>query len=170
MSAPSEEVEVKTSAEAAQHFLEAYYDALNRRQKLGSYYINACTQYKSAQADISINGAVLASPADFETLLEQQGTGVHYELESFDAHVANPDFSLDAPDHLLAPDRTGAKASVLVNAIGRIQYGRGKDALQQNFTEVFVLVPNWDAFGRGGGGGPRGPRRKLIMSQNFRAL
>lgn len=177
MALPTEDVEVKTSSETAQHFLNDYYAALNHRQKLEPFYVNSCAQYTSTKADISINGAVLAGPAELQALLDRQhgdggGAFVQYNLESFDAHTVNPNFNLDAPDHLLAPDKSGAKASVLVSAVGRIQYGRGPGAAEKNFTEVFVLVPNWDAFGRGGGGGAGrgGARRRLIMSQNFRSL
>jgi NTF2-related export protein 1/2 len=167
MSLPTPDAGVKASSEAAQYFLDAYYEALNRRQKLDSFYVNSCSQYRSAKADISINGARQDTPADFQILLETQGHGVHYEVESFDAHTINPNFNMDAPDHLLGPDKTGAKSSILVNVLGRVQYGRTKDAAQQNFTEVFVLVPNWETFNQDA---PRNLKRRLILSQNFRAL
>jgi NTF2-related export protein 1/2 len=152
---------------AAQNFIYSYYDTLNKRKKLDTFYIGACPRYSAFKADISINGSLVATPADFETLLEKQGNGVRYEVESFDAHVVNPNFNLGAPDHLLGAEKSGAKSSVLAQVTGRVYYGRGRDVPQQGFNEVFVLVPNWDSFGRNA---PRNPKRWLIMSQNFRGL
>jgi len=165
MALPTPDVEVKVAGEIAQRFLDDYFEALNRRANLESFYVNSSPKYTTVKADISINGLVVPMPADFQALIEKQGHGITYDVESFDAHCINPNFNLDCPEHLQGPDATGAKASVLVNVVGRVRYGRGKDAPQQNFTEVFVLVPNWDLFS------PNPPRRRrLIMSQNFRAL
>ncbi|RBQ92143.1 hypothetical protein VDGD_09973 [Verticillium dahliae] len=57
--------------------------------------------------------------------------------------------------------------AVLVQVTGRLYYGRGREAAAKTFNEVFVLVPNWDTFGRNA---PKGARRWLISSQNFRSL
>ncbi|GJC93400.1 nuclear transport factor 2 domain-containing protein [Colletotrichum higginsianum] len=161
MSLPSRETEMRASADAASNFADAYYEALNRRKLAGTltnFYTTTCSKYPS-QPDISVNGAVLqGGPDEYVALLDTQGEDVRYEIESLDAHVINNDFSLGCPEHLLRGTR---------RVTGRVFYGKGRDAPAKTFNEVFVLVPNWDTFGKNP---PRGARRWLIMSQNFRAL
>ncbi|TDZ19662.1 hypothetical protein C8034_v006086 [Colletotrichum sidae] len=170
MSLPSRETELRASSDAASNFADSYYDALNRRKpegKLSQFYTTSCSKYPSPP-DISINGAVIAGgPDEYAALLDTQGPDVRYEVESLDAHVVNPDFSLGCPEHLSQGDKTGAKCSIMAQVTGRVYYGKDRNAPAKTFNEVFVLVPNWDTFGKNP---PRGLRRWLIMSQNFRAL
>jgi len=169
MPLPNADTETSASSEAAETFVNRYYDALNRRNALLPFYVNSSPKY-AITADISINGAQIATPAEYYNLLEAQGNGVNYEAESFDVHVVNPSFQFNIPDHIHDADRaerSGRKMSVVVTVMGRIQYGRGREAPRSMFTECFVLVPNWDAMQRNP---PRGIKQWLIMSQNFRAL
>lgn len=95
---------------------------------------------------------------------------MHYEVESLDAHVANPSFQFGVPENLHDKDRVernGGRMSIVVTAMGKVQFGKGREAPQKMFNETFVLVPNWDALSRNP---PRGIKKWLIMSQNFRAL
>lgn len=154
---------------AAELFVARYYEALNRNSTLLPFYMDSTARY-TTKADISINGAIVTSPAEYSKLLEEQGPGVHYEAESFDTHVLNPSFAYSAPDHIPDQDmreKKGERMSVAVTVMGKVRYGKGKDAPVKMFNETFVLVPNWDAMVRNP---PRGIRRWLIMSQNFRAL
>lgn len=57
--------------------------------------------------------------------------------------------------------------SFAVMVMGKVKYGKDREAPQKFFTETFVLVPNWEAMQKNP---PRGIRKWLIMSQNFRAL
>ncbi|KAL6849146.1 hypothetical protein ACO1O0_008676 [Amphichorda felina] len=169
MPLPNTDVEVKASSEAAQNFVSRYYEALNRRTALLPFYVNSTTRY-SIKADISINGAQVETPADYYNLLEAQGAGVHYEAESIDTHVVNPSFQYNAPDNIPNPDkveRTGGRMSIVVTVMGKVQYGKGREAPRKMFNETFVLVPNWEAMQRNP---PGGIKQWLIMSQNFRAL
>lgn len=61
----------------------------------------------------------------------------------------------------------GGRESLLLQVTGQITYGNDKDAPKKAFNETFVLVPNWDALRKGAG---RNMRKRLILSQNFRAL
>ena len=154
---------------AADNFVNNYYQAINNRATLLPFYINSSPRY-AIPADISINGAVVATPADYSQLLEAQGPGAHYEIESFDAHVVNPSFQYGAPENVQTNTRVeknGKKMSIAVTIMGKVQFGRGREALQKMFNETFVLVPNWESMA---GNPPRGLMRWLIMSQNFRAL
>lgn len=101
-----------------------------------------------------------------------------------------------APAALLALDRAAARCSVLVQVAGRVRFKKAAaaggeedtklvnggggaehhgdpmskidDGSEKFFNEVFVLVPNWDAvLGRNP---PKGLRKWVIMSQNYRAM
>lgn len=71
---PTEETLAKVSSDSAQKFVEWYYQDLNESKSLSQYYINSNNKYAAAglTADITINGAHLANPAEYETLLEAQ--------------------------------------------------------------------------------------------------
>lgn len=180
MSYPSEDTEVKVSSDGAQNFVEWYYRDLNDGRPLAPYYINSNTKYASAgqTAEITINGAHLADPSEFEALLEKQrssaGGGkprVRYDVDSFDAHVINDDYLTAAPEHVRAkgPDRAGGRISMVVSVLGVLHLGAEPEAApaRKAFSDVFVLVPNWDARGRNP---PRNVKRFLIASQNYRTL
>lgn len=146
-----------------------YYQAINHRSSLLPFYINSSSRYPIT-ADISINGAVVPTPADYSTLLEAQGVGVHYEVESFDAHVMNQSFNIGAPENIYdgaKMEKNGSRMSIIVTTMGRVQFGKGRDAPQKMFNETFILVPNWESMVKNA---PRGMKRWLVMSQNFRAL
>lgn len=196
---PTEETLAKVSSDSAQKFVEWYYQDLNDSKPLSQYYVNSNNKYATAgvTADITINGAHLANPAEYEALLEQQRGGpnskatnganagprstrssyntpsassrVRHEVDSFDAQVINDDYMIGAPEHMVnqGPDRTGERISMLVSVMGILHLGSGHDAVRKTFNEVFVLVPNWDARGRNP---PRNVKRYLISSQNYRTL
>jgi NTF2-related export protein 1/2 len=154
---------------AAETFVNHYYQAVNNQSNLLPFYVNSSSRYSIA-ADISINGSVVAQPSDYSALLEAQGQGVRYEIESLDAHVVNPSSQYGAPDNIHdnnKVEKSGSRMSIVVTTMGRVQFGKGRDAPQKMFNETFVLVPNWDSMARNP---PRGLGRWLIMSQNFRAL
>ncbi len=162
----------------AQAFIDWYYIAVSDGKPLQPFYVNGNAKYAAVgtAADISINGRVCAQPSDYEALLTAQRANgrVRYDIEGFDVHVLNPAFRVACPDHLQGEvrGRGGSavaiqKASLLVQVAGSIVYGVDKDSIKGGFSEVFVLVPNWDAIGPKA---PRGLRGWLIMSQNFRAL
>lgn len=93
-----------------------------------------------------------------------------YEVESFDAQVINPSFQYGAPENLQdnnKAEKSGGRMSIVVTTMGKVQFGKGRDAPAKMFNETFVLVPNWEAMVRNP---PRNAKRWLIMSQNFRAL
>lgn len=192
MSYPTEETEVKVSSDGAQTFVDWYYRDLNEARPLASYYVNSSAKYSSAgvSADITINGAHLANPGDYEALLEEQrGAGsatngttdssssrrntgkprVRYEVDSFDAQVINDDYLIAAPEYITSkgPDKSGGRISILVSVMGILHLETEPEATRKTFNEAFVLVPNWDARGRNP---PRNVKRFLISSQNYRSL
>ncbi|POR38104.1 Uncharacterized protein TPAR_01698 [Tolypocladium paradoxum] len=169
MPLPDADTEVRTSSEAAETLVNHYYQAINNHSSLEPFYINSSPRYSIA-ADISINGQVVATPAQYSALLKGQGSAVHYEIESLDAHVINPSSAYGAPENVHdnpKVEKSGGRMSIVVTTMGKVQFGKGREAPQKMFNETFVLVPNWDAMARNP---PRGAKRWLIMSQNFRAL
>ncbi|KAH7151973.1 nuclear transport factor 2 domain-containing protein [Dactylonectria estremocensis] len=169
MPATDNDTLIKVSSEAADTFVNHYYQAINNRSSLLPFYVNSSSRY-ALPADISINGAIVATPADYSQLLEGQGKEAHYEIESFDAHPVNPSFQYGAPETIYdnaRVEKNGGKTSIAVTIMGRLQLGRGREAPQTMFNETIMLVPNWDAMVKNP---PRGMKRWLILSQNFRAL
>lgn len=189
MSYPTEETEVKVSSDGAQTFVDWYYRDLNEGRSLAPYYVNANTKYTAAgvTADITINGAHLATPGEFEALLQEQRGGsattngasssssssrkprVRYEIDSFDVQVINDDYLVAAPEFIRSkgPDKSGGRVSMVVTVMGILHLETEPEATRKTFSDVFVLVPNWDARSRNP---PRNVKRFLISSQNYRTL
>ncbi|PHH74299.1 hypothetical protein CDD82_5012 [Ophiocordyceps australis] len=168
MTLPNEETQVQVSAEAADKFTSFYYQAVNSGANLNPFYVNSSSRY-ATPADISINGKVVASPDEYRSMLKAQGSGVRYELEMVNAHVANPSVTLGAPETFDKDknEKDGRCMTIVVVVIGRIRFGTGKEAPQKMFHESFILTPNWDAMVRNP---PRGAKEWLVLSQSFRAL
>ncbi|KAI1135731.1 hypothetical protein F5Y05DRAFT_169925 [Hypoxylon sp. FL0543] len=210
MALPSPETQTKVASEAAQVFIDHYYEALTRRRPLGGFYASTSARLTGAGVtpDISINGLPCADVAAYEALLEAQGGPVSYDVGSFDAHPVNPHFRAGEPDDLdgsgsaataaAATVRNGDRMSFVVQVSGTVRYGRGhiatgdaakavealpgaagattgstgdakpEDGVQEkDFNEAFLLVPHWEAWARNA---PRGLRKWVVVSQNFRAL
>ncbi|KAF4471903.1 Nuclear transport factor 2 domain containing [Fusarium albosuccineum] len=169
MSVPDHDTQVRTASEAADVFVSNYYQAINKQSALLPFYINSSSRYP-IPADISINGAVLPTPDDYLKVLKDQGANVYYDTESFDVHVVNPSFAIGAPENIYdgaKVQKSGGQMSISVTVMGRVRFGKGKDVPEKMFNETFVLVPNWESMTKNP---PRGIKRWLIMSQNFRAL
>lgn len=214
---------------AAQSFVDNYYESINKRQPLGQYYASASKHLTSASVkpDISINGRVVASVADYEAMLDAQGINVHYDVQSFDAHPVNANYVIGCPENISVVAssgdgpgrgklnnksvRDGDRVSFAVQVSGTVRYGKpsetpsagtattaaaapagaaavkGADGdaaakasrapvevpaftdkpLEKGFTESWLLVPHWEALGRNP---PRGLRKWVVVSQNFRAF
>ncbi|KAI0490875.1 hypothetical protein F4859DRAFT_26130 [Xylaria cf. heliscus] len=205
---PSPETQAKVVSDAAQVFVDQYYETLNKRQPLASYYASTSAHLGSAavKPDISINGRVVESVAAYEALLDAQGRNVRYTVGSFDAQPVSPSYALGCPEAISpsssASDprgkvaksiRDGDRISFAVQVNGIIRYGRPSDTVaatttattatvdgggaiqttadgdpvETAFNEAWLLVPHWEALGRNA---PRGLKRWVVVSQNFRAF
>ncbi|KAI0533458.1 hypothetical protein GGR58DRAFT_486656 [Xylaria digitata] len=145
---PSLDTQARVASDAAQNFVEHYYQSLNKRQPLAQYYASISPHLTSASVkpDISINGRVVESVAAYEALLDAQGANVHYDIASFDAHPVNPNYGLGCPENLLpAADgnegggglgrgkvaksiKDGDRVSFSIQVSGTIRYGKPDDA------------------------------------------
>ncbi|RYP68127.1 hypothetical protein DL771_006869 [Monosporascus sp. 5C6A] len=187
---PSMETRARVASEAAQSFVDHYYDALNRRHNLAPFYASTSNKLAAAgvKPDISINGNLCETVADYEALLNKQGSPVHCnprtttdEVHSFDAHAVNPHYTAGLPSSSADPAGSGMnraerkaveagdRVSVAVQVSGTARYGKaGEEATTERaFTEAWLLVPHWEAWARNA---PRGLRRWVAVSQNFRTL
>lgn len=169
MSLPSAETQAKVASDAATSFVDSYYDVLNncRKGQLAHFYTSISSKLVAAgvKPDISINGLVLSSVDELDTLLDKQGSPVVYEVQAFDAHPVSPNYVIGAPDTTLSDK--GDRVMVSVQVSGTVRYGKGEDAELKAFNDAFVLVPHWEAQGRNP---PRGLKRWLVASQNYRVL
>jgi NTF2-related export protein 1/2 len=172
---------------AAKGFVDWYYRAINESKPVAPAYVNGHAAYDRAghpPADICINGLVVATPQEFDKLLEQQRQApkqpdpnkkrVRYEVESFDVHVINADYRFGAPPKMLDlhSPTDGVRMMMALTVMGTVYFGTGRNKgddywEKQSFHDRFILVPNWDALerpvARGGG------RRFLVISHNYRA-
>ncbi|KAI3322997.1 nuclear transport factor 2 domain-containing protein [Xylariaceae sp. AK1471] len=137
---PSLDTQSSVVSDAAQNFVEQYYEALNKRHPLAQYYASTSPHLTSASVkpDISINGRVVDSVAAYEALLDAQGRFVTYEIASFDAHPVNANYALGCPEALsVAADggvpgrgkvaksiKDGDRVSFAVQVSGTIRYGK----------------------------------------------
>ncbi|RFU34613.1 hypothetical protein B7463_g1696, partial [Scytalidium lignicola] len=171
MTTLAEDVEVKVATNAAQHFVDTYYATLNdpkRRSEIASFYVTP-TPTSPVQADISMNGNLVATPADLQNVFEKQIERARYEVQSFDCQVLNSDYNIGAEESMLAPNKDGKKMSILVLVSGSVKYGKegAPEGETRGFSETIVLVPNWEAQGPRP---PKGAKRWLVLSQNFRLV
>jgi len=170
MAEPTDDVEVKVADNAAETFVQSYYPALNTpngQKRLTEYYIKP-TLEQPTEADISLNGNILSSPADLQATFENQVQKCLYEAQSFDCQVINTNYNVGIDERYIAPDKDGKKMSIMVMVSGSVKYYKdGVEGETRGFTETFLLVPNPEAQGPKA---PRGLRKWLIQSQSFRLV
>ncbi|KAL2262704.1 hypothetical protein VTK26DRAFT_355 [Humicola hyalothermophila] len=184
--ATDHETNVRCSAEAAKNFVDWYYRQLNESKPVASGYINGNATYEKAghpPADICVNGLVVATPQEWERLLEQQRKmptsappgrrAVRYDVECFDVHVINSDYRFGAPQRMLdihAPG-DGVRMMMMLTVSGSVYFcasPTSKDdyMLKQHFNDVFILVPNWDQLEKPAA---KAGKKYLIASHTYRA-
>ncbi|KAI0015334.1 nuclear transport factor 2 domain-containing protein [Xylariomycetidae sp. FL0641] len=186
---PSAEAQSRAVSDAAQTFVDHYYDSRQRRHGLGGYYSTASAALRAAGAgaapDISVNGRALAGGVgEYEALLAAQGGPVTYAVGGFDAQPVTPVYALGCPPYLALEQnqnprlakgaRDGDRVSFALQVNGTLRFGGGggggdeeQPAEERAFNESFLLVPHWEALAPKA---PRGLRRWLIVSQNYRVL
>ncbi|KAK8017479.1 nuclear transport factor 2 domain-containing protein [Apiospora rasikravindrae] len=162
---------------AAQNFVDSFYETLQRGKSPAQYYVSSSTKLTTVgglRPDISINGRVCGDVAEYEKLLEAQGTPVHYEIHSFDAQPLNPGYVIgltpaeqQQPVSSTRERDVAERLSFSVQVSGAVKLGKGEDVAEKDFNEAFVLVPHWEAQGRNAS---RNMRKWLVVSQNFRSF
>ncbi|KAI9834824.1 MAG: hypothetical protein M1819_002732 [Sarea resinae] len=165
MASPSADVATKVSTEAAERFTESYYPALkSNRETLSSYYIppSAMPDGKPLPA-IVFNGNVIPDPATFQNMFVKEMPPTHYEVQSFDCQVLNPNLLAGGPD--ANTGGSGKNMTILLVVSGYVRIGEPREGPMRGFSDSIVLVPNPDKTAEKG----RAPRSKwLIQSQTSR--
>jgi NTF2-related export protein 1/2 len=174
------------SLPAAKNFVDWYYRQINEAKSVSQGYINGHAAYDKAghpPADICINGLVVATPQEWEKLLEQQRQApkqpdpnkkrVRYEVEGYSVHVINADYQFGAPQKMvdLHSPTDGVRMMMTLSVSGTVYFGTGRNKgddywEKQHFYDRFILVPNWDVLERPG---TRHGRKYLVISHNYRA-
>ncbi|TVY65697.1 hypothetical protein LSUE1_G008481, partial [Lachnellula suecica] len=143
MAGVSEDVEVKVAAEAAAEFTSRYYSTWNKPNvgaELVQFYVKSNPE-SPLKSDITINGNIVEDPSDLVAIQQNLPTKTHYEVQSYDCHVVNPNYNVGAPDNLLEPNAAGKKMSIMVMVSGSVKY---PDEEARGFMDNVLLVPNWD--------------------------
>jgi len=161
----------KLTFSAASEFVDTYYQALNfptRRIQISSFYVKPANG--TTKTSITLNGNIVEDGTAVQKIFEKEIGKTIYEVHSYDCNALNPNYNVDRSESALAPAKDGSKMSVLLMVSGNVRYwkkGENEEPESRNFSETFVLVPNWDAQGPKA---PKGLKRWLIQSQNFRVV
>lgn len=114
-------------------------------------------------------------PASSSSPGPASSSAVRYEVDAFDVHVINHDYRFAAPPAVLVPDPSkpahgaGVRIMMALTVAGTVHLGStsgAENARTQHFSDVFILVPNWDAIAKHGS---RNTRRYIIASHTYRA-
>lgn len=160
---------IRVSTEAGEHFVDAYYNALNTtRHHISSFYIPAAKLPSGRDLPyLNYNGEVQNDPAAFQQRFESQMPWTHFEPQSVDVHVMNP---------VIAPIQTKSKKeqemnmALLVQVSGFVRYHERKEGPMRAFSDSFVLMPNKDRVGGVQTSKNDHGRKWLIQTQNFRIV
>lgn len=164
----SADVAVKVSTEAAQKLVDSYYPALQSNPStLTAFYMVATIMPDGTPLpSIILNGNVIPSAAELQSIFENGMPVARYEVQSFDCHVMNPNYIAENAKGTVSP--SGKNMTILVIVSGFVKYGESRSAPAQGFSENFVLVPNPDVDQAKNKG--KIVKDWLIQSQNFRLV
>lgn len=115
---------------------------------------------------IVLNGNVISSAAQMQTMFEKEMPVARYEVQSFDCQVMNPNYIPENSKGTVSP--SGKNMTILVIVSGYVKYGESRAAPTKGFSENFVLVPNPDIDQAKNKG--KNVKDWLIQSQNFRLV
>ena len=110
-----------------------YYHSINEGKPVASGYVNGNKDYQAAShppADICVNGLHVATPEEWDKLLEQQrftkvtqGKGkpvVRYTVDNCDVHILNSNYTFAAPEELIKKynKNSGVRMMMLLTVSG----------------------------------------------------
>jgi NTF2-related export protein 1/2 len=159
----------RVSTDAGEHFVDAYYAALNgNRSQIISFYIPTTPGPSPGRGlpHISYNGELIQDASTFQDKFEKQMPWTHFEPQSLNVHVMNP--SLTPMEEGKSKKDAERNMSLVVQVSGYVRLQERKEGPMRGFSDSFVLVPNKEEVGGRGTGKQDHGRRWLIQSQNFR--
>lgn len=105
------------------------------------------------------NGNTIEDAAAFQKMFETEMPFTHFEVQSLDCHVLNPNIPTTSKE----PRDIEKSFSMLVVVSGFVRLEEPKNGPMRGFTDTLILTPNKDK------GSKKGPRRDwMIQNQNFR--
>lgn len=157
----------RISSSAAEHFVDAYYNALNgSRPQIASFYVPATTISPGrGLPHISYNGEVLNDAAVLQSTFVDQMPFTHFDVQSFDVHVMNSSMNAIQAKSKKEHERN---MSLVVSVSGYVRLQERKEGPIRGFSDSFVLVPNKLEAGGSQTGKLDHGRQWLIQTQNFR--
>lgn len=114
---------------------------------------------------IVYNGRVFPDADSFQTMVEEMPPA-RYEVQVFDCHVLNPNYTAEGAEPNPVPSAKNMSIVLLVG--GTITLGEPSDAEVRGFSESIVLIPNTKAAVTKGQG--KKVKEWLIQSQIFRLV
>ncbi|KAK3712623.1 hypothetical protein LTR37_009066 [Vermiconidia calcicola] len=158
----------RTSTDAGEHFVDAFYTALNgSRNQIKSFYVPSTTLAGGrGLPHISFNGELLNGAGAFQERFEKQMPWTHFEPQSVNVHVLNP--SITPLDGKASKRDAERNMSLTVQVSGYVRLIERKEGPMRGFSDSFVLVPNKEEVGGRGTGKQDVGRKWLIQSQNIR--
>ncbi|OAL66299.1 hypothetical protein A7C99_3407 [Trichophyton rubrum] len=95
-----EDILTKVSTDATTNFVQSYYSALdNARSTLSTFYAPTVT-------NLLFNGNIVADGASVQDIFVNQLPPTHYEVQSYDCQVLNPNYPMIPPataDNVASP-------------------------------------------------------------------
>jgi NTF2-related export protein 1/2 len=157
----------RVATETAENFIDKYYTALDgSRKEISSFYLPTTTVASGrGLPHISYNGELIQDAALFQETFEKQMPYTHFETQSVNAHVLNPNLN---PGDGKSKKDAERNMSIAVQVSGYVRLIERKEGPMRGFSDSFVLVPNTEEAGGRGIGKQDTGQKWLIQSQNFR--
>jgi NTF2-related export protein 1/2 len=151
----------RVATETGESFIDQYYTALNgSRKQISSFYLPTSTLPSGrGLPHISFNGELIQDAAAFQETFEKQMPWTHFEPQSVNAHVLNPNLN---PGDGKSKRDAERNMSLVVQVSGYVRLVERKEGPMRGFSDSFVLVPNPDTGKQDVG------QKWLVQSQNFR--
>lgn len=157
----------KVSTDAAEHFVDLYYSALDgHRNQITTYYVpRTDSENGRGLPSISYNGELTTDSAAFQERWDKQMPRTHFEVQSVNVHVMNASMTPAAGKSKKDLERN---MSLIVQISGSVRLGERREGPLRGFSDSFVLVPNLQQSGGRGTGKQDHGKKWLIQSQTFR--
>ena len=155
-----------TITAAAKQFVDTYYAALtSHRDQIAAFYASLATMPDGKSLPVIVwNGNIIPDPTSLQKMFQEQMQRAHYDAQSYDCHVLNPNYVEEGAE---AGNATAGKnMSLLVTVSGSFKYGDDRSVPSKGFSENFVLIPNPAAANTRG----KDTHHWVIQSQNFRLV
>lgn len=128
----------------ADKYIESYYKTLQSHQgEISSYYASIPEDGQRSPilfSGIIFNGTDIPDPQEFQRMITEEMSPIHYEIDGYDCQVLNENVD---PEGLFGLNLPKEKAmSFLLMVTGGVRAGELKHSEMRPFSETLVLVPS----------------------------